>query len=219
MNTKLTTQKTLFREEVEEYQKEQKRTKSAGLQDGLLWAGVSAGSLLIIALVRIISGSFPEIVLLVVPVMVIGLVIGLYRIIISLVRSEKQVTCPKCGTVHEIFNKERLYMCTECWTLLYMGEDSKLPIQFLNCAYCGNKAAVTKDHGPFVCLIAGSSDLRQPKRVIGKPFLAPAVKRSYPRRHSIVSIAAKFSNRFPHMTRIGKQAKTRKAISILPGCY
>jgi tetratricopeptide (TPR) repeat protein/predicted RNA-binding Zn-ribbon protein involved in translation (DUF1610 family) len=152
METSPTIGKTLFREEAEKYQEEQKRTKSAGLRDGLLFAGVSAISLIIITLIRIISGGLPEaIVWLVVPVMVIMFVIGLYRIIISLVRSEKQVTCPKCGTVHEIFKKERLYMCTDCWTLLHMGEDGEAPIRFLNCAYCGNEAAVTSDHGAFVC--------------------------------------------------------------------
>jgi len=151
METSPTIEKTLFREEAEKYQEEQKRTKSAGLREGLLFAGVSAISLIIIVLIRIIFGGLSEIMLLVGLVMVIGFVIGLYRIIISLVRSEKQVTCPKCGAVNEIFKKERLYMCTDCWTLLYMGEDVEASIRFLNCAYCGHRAAVTNDHGPFTC--------------------------------------------------------------------
>jgi hypothetical protein len=152
METSPTIEETLFREEAERYQEEQKRTKSAGLRDGLLFVGVSAISLTIITLIRILSGGLPEaIVLLVVPVMVIMFVVGLYRITISLVRSEKQVTCPKCGTVHEIFRNERLYVCTDCWTLLHMGEDGEAPIRFLICAYCGNRAAVADDHGAFVC--------------------------------------------------------------------
>ncbi len=151
MNEPKATRKTLFREEAEEYQKEQKRTKSAGLKEGLLIVGFSAGGLLWLGLMLIIFGQLPEIVLLLIPVLVIGLLYGLYRIIISLVRSEKQVVCPKCSTKHEIFKKEHLYMCTDCWTLLHMGKDGEVPIRFLNCVYCGNQAAVTSDHGSFVC--------------------------------------------------------------------
>lgn len=151
MNKKRSTNLTLFRKEAEEYQEKQKRTKSAGLQEGLLFAGVSAISLIIIVLVRVIFGGLPDIMLLVIPVLIIGFLVGLYRIIISLFRSEKKVTCPKCNTVHEIFKKERLYLCTECWTLLRMGADTEAPFRFINCEYCGHQAAVTDDHGEFTC--------------------------------------------------------------------
>ena len=151
MNSPKAKPKTLFREEAEKYQKEQKRTKSTSLKDGLVIVGATGGSLLALTIIRIIFGWLPDIVILLFPVLVIGLLYGLYRIIISLVRSEKQVVCPECGTVHEIFKKERLYICPECWTLLHMGKDGEVPILFLNCAYCGHKAAITNDHGEFVC--------------------------------------------------------------------
>jgi predicted RNA-binding Zn-ribbon protein involved in translation (DUF1610 family) len=152
MNTTLAAQKTLFRVETEIYQEEQKRVKTTLLRGGLEYLGIAAFILILSFLIRIIFGWLPDLYVLVgIPGVSYLIVVGLYRVIVSFVRSEKEVACPKCGAVHEIFKKEHLYMCPDCWTLLYMGKDSEASIRFLNCAYCGNKAAVTNDHGAFVC--------------------------------------------------------------------
>lgn len=152
MNEPKATQKTLFRVETEIYQDEQGRVKTTLLRGGLEYLGIAAFILILSFLIRIIFGWLPDLYVLVgIPGVSYLIVVGLYRVIVSFVRSEKEVACPKCGTVHEIFKKEHLYMCPDCWTLLYMGKDSEASIRFLNCAYCGNKAAVTNDHGAFVC--------------------------------------------------------------------
>jgi len=204
MNTLKTAQKTLFREEAVEYQNEQKRTKSTSLKDGLLIVGITGGSLLFFVLMRIILGGIPDIVILMFPVLVIGLLFGLYRIIISLVRSEKQVACPECGTKHEIFMKERLYMCPECWTLLHMGKDDKVPIHnFLIVLIAEIKQQLQMTMVNSYVLIAGLRDHRLAKRLIVKLLPAPIVKSFCPRKRSIVFIAKKFSSRFPPTTRIG----------------
>lgn len=156
MNTPPSTRKTLFRQQAEEYQDEQKRTKSTSLRDALIWTGV--GTVLLVFLL-IISNAFPDVIpvglQLMIPISAGIILYGLYRIISSVIRSTKQVSCPKCGKVHEIFKKERLYMCTDCGTLLYMGKDVESPIEFFTCPYCEHQAAVSHDHGSFQCYNCG----------------------------------------------------------------
>ncbi|NIM92136.1 MAG: hypothetical protein GTO18_00260 [Anaerolineales bacterium] len=156
METSSAIGKTLFREEAEEYQEEQKRTKSTGLKNALYWAGFSALGLVLTTIIFILfPEEIPALLILMIPVFAGGILYGLYGIISNAIRSTKEVTCPSCGAVHEIFKKERLYMCTDCGTLLNMGKDVETPIGFVSCPYCGHQAAVSKDHGPFHCYNCG----------------------------------------------------------------
>jgi ssDNA-binding Zn-finger/Zn-ribbon topoisomerase 1 len=156
MDTSLTPEKTLFQEEAEEYQEEQKRTKSTGLRDALYWVGFcTLGLVLIIIILRLFPEKTPAILMIMIPVCAAGILYGLYGIISSTISPTIQVTCPKCGTVHEIFKKERLYMCTDCGTLLNMGKDVDSPIEFVTCPYCDHQAAVSRDHGPLQCYNCG----------------------------------------------------------------
>lgn len=156
MKTSPSTEKTLFRQQAERYQEEQKRTKSTGIRNGLYVAGSSAAGLAVsLILVYLFPEEIPATVKLMIPICAVGILYGFYRIVFSAIKSTKQVTCPKCSKVHEIFKKERLSMCTDCGTLLGMGKDVESPIEFVTCQYCENQAAVSHDHGTFLCYNCG----------------------------------------------------------------
>jgi len=152
MNLSSVDKKTLFREEAEEYQFEQKRTKSAGLKISAFWSG--GGAILLafgLYLATLPEGDVPTVLICMVPIGLAMMLYGLYGIFSSLIRGTKEVTCPNCQTKHAIFRKEHHYMCTECGTLLNMGTETEPSIEWIDCAYCGHQAAVSKDYGAYTC--------------------------------------------------------------------
>ncbi|MFH1050849.1 MAG: zinc ribbon domain-containing protein [bacterium] len=147
---------TTFKQKSIYYQDASDRTKESGINSALSIIGWSfiIGSVGFI--IWIISRTFFSTIGFLVTIGgVIGIIVGLIRTIINIVRKTKRIKCPKCNTEVNVYGSVKKYMCLNCRSLLLLGKDSTLNLKPKKCHYCGHETFVTEDHGNFLCSDCG----------------------------------------------------------------
>lgn len=157
--------KTLFREEVIQYQKDKSPTKSTSLKEGLIVLGLAVVAPLFlvelpfVALLAIrIFGSMASpgtlrAIFFVIWFLLVALAV--VKVLRSFLRRTKPIICPKCKSHQAIYASIREYLCTECGSLMLLGEDKTQVLEVSDCPYCHLRTFVTRDFGQFVCSNCG----------------------------------------------------------------
>ena len=146
--------RTLFAERTLAYQENQTRTKGDVLGTGL---GILAIGLLVTVACGVglfLVGGFW--------VFILGTLIGIVLIVVAPVvllvgalSPTKKVSCPSCRAEHRVLRSTQKYICPKCLELLRLGKGPVCHMAFVTCPYCDHKAAVSEDHGLFVCSNCG----------------------------------------------------------------
>jgi ssDNA-binding Zn-finger/Zn-ribbon topoisomerase 1 len=153
-STQSTREKTLFKQEADDYQKSQERTKGQGTKSGLSALGIFVALLIIAVVAYLILGQDSSRAWawqIGIGVVALLSVITFIQTIAALLRSTKTVTCPKCNVEHQIYKNVEKYVCTNCRSLLLMAKDGQTQPRLLACPYCGLQTSVADDYGRFLC--------------------------------------------------------------------